>query len=147
VAFGLQQLSDIAIKALSPGINDPTTAMICLDRLSEVIVHLANRGHPAEVRSGEDGSVRVVLQGPPFARLVGVAFDQIRHYGHSNPVVAAHLLTSLGRIAALIPATHRGPIMHQAHLVLAAAQSQRAIPEDWQRVTEAGAWVTEEAEA
>jgi uncharacterized membrane protein len=46
VALGIQQLSDIAVKALSPGINDPTTAMICIDRLSEVLVTLANRGKP-----------------------------------------------------------------------------------------------------
>ena len=144
VAFGIQQLSDIAIKALSPGINDPTTAMICIDRLSEVLVTLATRGKPAEVRSGDDGSVRVVLQGPPFAHLVGMAFDQIRHYGVSNPVVAEHLLTSLGRIAALIPNGHRRPVVQQACLVVATAQTQIVIPEDREWVTEAGSWASPE---
>jgi uncharacterized membrane protein len=142
VAFGIQQLSDIAVKALSPGINDPTTAMICIDRLSEVLVTLATRCKPAEVRSGDDGSVRVVLQGPPFAHLVGMAFDQIRHYGASDPVVAEHLLTSLGRIAALIPNGHRRPVVRQACLVVAAAQTKAVIPEDKERVVEAGSWVS-----
>jgi uncharacterized membrane protein len=144
VAFGIQQLSDIAIKALSPGINDPTTAMICIDRLSEVIVTLATRGKPAEVRSGDAGSVHVVLQGPPFERLVGMAFDQIRHYGTSNPVVAEHLMTSLGRIATLVPAIHRRPIVCQARLVLGNVQTQKVTPEDQERITAAASWVSRE---
>ena len=144
VAFGIQQLSNIAIKALSPGINDPTTAMICIDRLSEVMVMLATRGKPDEVRSGEDGSVRVVLQGSPFERLVGIAFDQIRHYGASDPVLAEQMLRSLGRITALIPFSHRGPIVRQARLVLASAQTQIVIPEDHEWVVGAGSWVSRE---
>jgi uncharacterized membrane protein len=142
VGLGFQQLSDIAVKALSPSINDPTTAIICIDRLSEVLVTLARRGKPEEVGSGEDGTVRVVLQGPPFAHLVGTAFDQIRHFGTSDPVVAEHLLTSLSRIAALIPIGHRGPIVQQARLVVAAVQTQVVIPEDRERVVEAGSWVS-----
>ena len=141
VAFGFQQLSDIAVKALSPGINDPTTAVVCIDRLGETIVHLARRGKPDEVRTGEDGGARLVLQGPPFARLVGTAFDQVRHFGAGDPVVAEHLLASLGRIAALIPAAHRGPLVCQARLVLAAAQTHAVIPENQERVAAAGAWV------
>ena len=147
VAFGIQQLSDIAVKALSPGINDPTTAMICIDRLSEVLVTLATRGKPEEVRSGDDGSVHVVLQGPPFARLVRMAFDQIRHYGVSNPVVAEHLLTSLGRITALIPVGQRGPIVRQARLIVASVQTQIVTSEDRERVTAAASWVSREDSA
>ena len=67
--------------------------------------------------------------------------DQIRHFGAGDPVLAEHLLASLGRIAALIPAVHRGPLVRQARLVLAAAQTQVAIPEDLERVAAAGAWV------
>jgi uncharacterized membrane protein len=70
-----------------------------------------------------------------------MAFDQIRHYGASNPVVAEHLLTSLGRIAALIPNGHRRPVVQQACLVVAAVQTQVVIPEDQERVVEAGSWV------
>ncbi len=143
VAFGMQQLSDIAIKALSPGINDPTTAMVCIDRLSEVLVMLANRGKPNEVRIGKDGTARVVLQGPPFSRLVGIAFDQIRHYGASDPVVAEHLMTSLGRIARLIPAAHRAPVVDQGRLVLTISRTQLAISEDRDRIAGAGTWVAE----
>jgi uncharacterized membrane protein len=86
--------------------------------------------------------VRVVLQGPSFDHLVGVAFDQIRHYGAGTPTIAEHLLTALGRIAALTPVAHRDPIVRQARLVLASAQTQVPIPEDWERVEEAGTWLS-----
>jgi uncharacterized membrane protein len=144
VAFGFQQLGDIAVKALSPGINDPTTATICIDRLGELLVTLARQGKPDEVRRGEDGSVRVVLSGPPFGRLVGVAFDPIRHYGAGDPVVAEHLLTILGRVAALVPASHQAPVMGQGRLVLAAARDRIAVAEDRERVAQAGAWTRED---
>jgi uncharacterized membrane protein len=141
VAFGFQQLGDIAVKALSPGINDPTTATICVDRLGALLVHLANRVGPNEVRSGEDGSVRLVLPGPSFARLVGIAFDPIRHYGASDPTVAEHLLATLGGAAALVPAARRDPVLGQARIVLAAARTQIALAEDREQVAQAGAWV------
>jgi len=141
VAFGFQQLSDIAVKALSPGINDPTTAAICIDRLSEGLVTLANRGKPNEVRSGEDDSVRVVLPGPNFARLVGIAFDPIRHYGAGDPTIAEHLVSTLGRIARLIPIAHRAPIASQANLVLKSMRAQVLLPEDQEKVERAGAWI------
>ncbi|MDQ2654530.1 MAG: DUF2254 domain-containing protein [Chloroflexota bacterium] len=140
VAFGFQQLSDIAIKALSPGINDPTTAEICIDRLGELFVHLANRGKPDEVRSSEDGSVRVVLQGPPFADLVGQALDPIRHYGAGDPHVAVHMLGVLGRVAALVPAEHCATITMQASRIKATALGRLTLPEDRARVARAAAW-------
>ena len=123
IAFGFQQLSDIAIKALSPGINDPTTAEICIDRLGELFVRLANRGKPDEVRSSDDGSVRVVLQGPPFEKLVDQTLDPIRHYGAGDPNVTAHLLDVLGRVAPLVPAEHCATIASQASRIQAAAMA------------------------
>ena len=71
VGLGLQQLSDIAVKALSPGINDPTTAIICIDRLSEGIALLASRDRPDEARCGPNGEARVVVREPSFASWLG----------------------------------------------------------------------------
>ncbi len=146
VSFGVQQLSDIAVKALSPGINDPTTAIICIGHLSEIIVLLANRGKPDEVRSSNDGSVRVILQGPPFAQIAGVAFDQIRHYGVGDPTVAEYLVSSLRRIAALIPPARRPTIVRHARLVLTTMRTKVSVPEDRARVERVAAWVTEEGD-
>ena len=141
VAFGFQQLSDIAIKALSPGINDPTTAEICIDRLGELFVRLANRGKPDAVRSGDDGSVRIVLQSPSFASVVEQSLDPIRHYGAGDPNVAAHLLGVLGRVAKLVPDEHCATIAAQGSRVQAAAIARLTLLEDRDRVARAGGWV------
>jgi uncharacterized membrane protein len=141
VAFGFQQLTDIAVKALSPGINDPTTAEICIDRLGELFVRLANRGKPDEVRSSEDGSVRVVLQGPPFAELVDRALDPIRHYGAGDPNVMAHLLGVLGRVATLVPSDHCATIATQASRIQSAAMGRLTLAQDRERIATAAGWV------
>lgn len=139
--LNVQLLVDIAVRALSPGINDPTTATICIDRLSEVIVMLANRTPPDEVRAGDDGSVRLVLRGPSFAHLVEVAFAQIRHYGTGDPAVAAHLIGSLGQVAALAPPARHGPLLRQADESLRSARDQLPLPGDRRRLDAAAAWM------
>ena len=143
VELGFRQLADIAIKSLSPGINDPTTATICIDRLGEALVRLAHKGKPEEVRTGKDGGARVILHGPPFTRLVEVAFAQIRHYGAGDVTVVGHLLTTLGRMAALVPSERREPLGHQARLVLQAGRDQIVIPGDLDRMEQAGAWAVD----
>ncbi|MDQ3779309.1 MAG: DUF2254 domain-containing protein [Chloroflexota bacterium] len=142
IELGMQQLVDIAVKALSPGINDPSTAKLCIDRLGEVLVALGNRGSPAAVCRGEDGSVRLVLHPPPFDRLVSLAFDQIRHYGVADPTLAAHLVTTLGMVAALLPISRQEPMVRQGRLILAAAETEIALADDRETVARAGAWVS-----
>jgi uncharacterized membrane protein len=145
VEYGLRQLADIAIKALSPAVNDPTTAIICIDRLAEALTRLAARARPQETRTGKDGRLHLILHGPPFARLVSVAFGQIRHYGAGDAVVAAHLATTLGRMAELVPAERRPPLRREARLVAESARGEIAIPEDLERVERSAVW-TEYAE-
>jgi uncharacterized membrane protein len=140
VEFGLRQLADIGIRALSPAINDPTTATICIDRLAAALVRLAERGHPEESRSGNDGTLRLLLHGPPFERLVGVAFSQIRHYGSGDATVAEHLVTTLGRMAALVPPARRASLRREGRLAVEAARRRISLPADLERVERAGAW-------
>ncbi len=140
VEFGVRQLADIAVKALSPAINDPTTATHCIDRLGEVLVHLARRGAPEELALGRDGRVRLVLPAPSFERLADTAFAQIRHYGGGDAMVAAHLATTLGRVAALVPPDCRPPLAAQARMVLADARSHFTVPADLTRVERAATW-------
>jgi uncharacterized membrane protein len=142
IDFAVGQLSDIAVKALSPGINDPATAVMCIDRLAEVIVLLARRGAPREVRTGDDGQARLILKGPPFEQIVGAAFDQVRHYGIGDPVVAAHLAAVLGQAAALVPPERRLPLAHQARLTAMEASRRLTLPEDIARVETAASWVS-----
>ena len=145
IEFGLRQLADIAVKALSPGINDPTTALLCVDRLAEILVRIAHRERPAETRSGEDGRPRLILHGPPFAHLVQTAFGQIRHYGAGDAAVAEHVAATLGRMAVLVPPTRREPLRDEGRLVVATAREQITIAADLDRVERAGGWAWSDA--
>jgi uncharacterized membrane protein len=73
-AFGLRQVSDIALRAISPGINDPTTATMCIDRLGEMLIIAALEGGPFGERSRVHGEGRVQVRGQSYEQLVEVAF-------------------------------------------------------------------------
>jgi uncharacterized membrane protein len=114
VEFGLQQLADIALRALSPGVNDPTTAVVVVDHLAALAIQLANRGEPEVVRKGDDGAVRLILRTPAFDALATTAFEQIRHYGAENPTFARHLTATLAHVAALSPPDRRPAVQRLA---------------------------------
>lgn len=136
-AFGLVEIADIAVKALSPGINDPTTALQCIDRLSEILLALGTRRAPDPWRT-ERGEVHYLARELAFGRAVSVAFDQVRHYGASNPVVASRLLAALARLAEQVPPARRTPLHAQGRAVLADARARTENAEDLARVEEAG---------
>ena len=83
------------LDALSPGINDPFTAMTCIDRLTTALLHLMRRDFPTRFRVDGEGSLRVIADRPDFAGIVDAAFHQIRQSGASMPAVAIRLLESL----------------------------------------------------
>jgi uncharacterized membrane protein len=64
-AFGIRQIVDVALKALSPGINDTTTAVMCVDYLTAILARLAPRHIPSSHRY-EEGELRVIAEGPSF---------------------------------------------------------------------------------
>ncbi|MDQ4076522.1 MAG: DUF2254 domain-containing protein [Chloroflexota bacterium] len=90
--YGAQQLDEMAIRALSPAINDPATAVNCIDGLASIVVELAHHPPVSPYRCDSTGKLRVIAPGQTFAALLDVAFNQIRHYGASDPVVMSHLL-------------------------------------------------------
>lgn len=92
VRYGLVQLVDIAAKALSPGVNDPTTAVHSLRHLSSLMVDLVHRPGGPRLLHDDDDRLRVVLARPFFADLLEVACGQVRRYGAGDPWVMAALL-------------------------------------------------------
>jgi uncharacterized membrane protein len=95
VAFGLRQLVDIALKAISPAINDPSTATICIDRLGSLLAHVARRRPRARLlRDGE--TIRVIAPQPSFVDLVELSFNQLRQYGRGDLAVSIRMLYALG---------------------------------------------------
>ncbi len=87
VGYGLRQLTDVANKALSPGINDPTTAIHALGHISALLSALSNRELGAELLRDEVDRVRVVMHRPDFASYVDLGLSQPRRYGAGDPQV------------------------------------------------------------
>lgn len=94
VGYGIRQIVDIALKALSPGVNDTTTAIICIDNLGVLISEIAYRSLPATVRIKEK-MVRVFVFAPTFESFVETAFDQIRISGKGNYAVFQRLAKAI----------------------------------------------------
>ena len=99
-AFGIRQIVDMALKALSPGINDTTTAVMCVDYLTAILARLASRNIPSS-RRYEDGELRVITIGPTFAGLLAESFDQIRGSAKGNVAIMLRMLGALQTIAGL----------------------------------------------
>ncbi|MBU0944593.1 MAG: DUF2254 domain-containing protein [Proteobacteria bacterium] len=99
-AFGIRQIVDMAIKALSPGVNDTSTAVMCVDYLTSILARLASRQFPPLYRyDGE--TLRVVAIVPSFEGLLAEAFDQIRGSAEANVAILARLLGALDTIGSL----------------------------------------------
>jgi uncharacterized membrane protein len=99
-AFGIRQIVDMALRALSPGINDTTTAVMCVDYLTAILGRAATRTIPSSHRY-EDGELRVIAIGPTFASLVAGSFDQIRSSAQGNVAIMLRMLGALQTIASL----------------------------------------------
>lgn len=97
--FGVVQIVDIAVKALSPGINDPTTAQTCIQHLTGILIHLGRRQIPSPCRKDARGVVRLIAPGPGWERMLGLAYDAIRHYGRADARILGTLLQSMGDVA------------------------------------------------
>ncbi|OBG35980.1 DUF2254 domain-containing protein [Mycobacterium sp. E3198] len=98
VGYGLRQLTDVAVKALSPGVNDPTTAVHALGYSSALLCCLVQRRLSYKtLRCGD--ATRVVVRLPSFAELLDMAVAQPRRYGADDPTVLARLLTLLREVA------------------------------------------------
>jgi uncharacterized membrane protein len=99
VEFSVQQLVDVAVRALSPGINDPFTAAACVDRLGAALARVAERPDAPGVHRDEEGVARVLADPVDFERLAEAAFSPIRQYAGGSQVVLLRLLDALARIA------------------------------------------------
>lgn len=105
-SFGIRQIVDVALKALSPGINDTTTAVMCVDYLSAILARLAPRQIPSS-RRYEEGELRAITVGPTFASLLAEAFDQIRSSAKGNLAVMSRMLDAIQTLAGMTASAPR----------------------------------------
>jgi uncharacterized membrane protein len=103
VEFGVLQIVDIALKAISPAVNDPTTAISCVDQLSRILIRFASRELPDSLLYDPPGVVRVGIPWIDFEGLLHSAFEQIRMYARTDVAVSLRLLRALADIAITTP--------------------------------------------
>lgn len=98
-AFGFRQLVDIALRALSPGINDPTTAVQALDHLHDLARRLTLRPFPARTRADDAGDLRLIAPRPDYEDFIRLAFEEIASYGAGSVQVRRRLRAILADCA------------------------------------------------
>lgn len=125
--FSVRHLVEIAVRALSPGINDPFTAIAVVDRLRGGLARLAQKSLPDEAMFDEAGQLRIVRRTNCYAGVVAAALNQIRQAGASKPAVLIHMLGSLGELAEHIRTVgQKDALEHQAGLILADGERELA---------------------
>jgi uncharacterized membrane protein len=123
--FAIAQLVEIALRALSPAINDTYTGLYCIDWLGEGIRGLANLPEPNGAWCGEEGEVRFLFPPLHFREVVKTAFDLLRQASTGNPAVKIRLLHTWAKLALdLTTATQKEALLEQVHAVWEAASQE-----------------------
>ncbi len=97
--FGVIQIVDIALRAISPAVNDPSTAITCIDQLGRILIRFVNRKLPTSLLCDPPHVVRVIVPWIGIEGLLDTAFEQIRHYSASDVAVSLRLLRAFDDIA------------------------------------------------
>ena len=120
--FAIAQVVEIAIRALSPAINDTYTGLTCVDWLSDALVKLGGRPTDTGGFANDENEVRLVVPALHFDRLLKGAFDLIRQAGSEYPAVLIRILDAIETMAPLVRAEHQGALRSHADLVVETAR-------------------------
>ncbi len=128
LSFAVDQLAEIAIRALSPAVNDTFTALACIDWLADGLGKIADRWRPSTVHRDAAGRVRVITVTVEFDRLLERAHDKIRQASRGMPAVMIRQLEGLAKVMAYAAdPTQRELLLEQAAMILRA--SEESVPE------------------
>ena len=100
--FAIDELVEIASRALSPGVNDPFTAIACIDWLGAALTEFDRRPDPPKYMTAKDGAVRMILRPLQFEDYLTAAFGQLRSYVAADPNARSHALAALSELAAQV---------------------------------------------
>jgi len=124
VQFSVRRIVEIAQRALSPGVNDPTTALYCMDRLVETLGSLATREVPSPLRLDAEGRPRVLTEATTLGDVACPAFAAVARYGLGDADVMAALLDAMQTIIVAAPPHERRPLVDlQADIRAAGVQA------------------------
>ncbi|MBI5319205.1 DUF2254 domain-containing protein [Bradyrhizobium sp.] len=115
--FAFRIIIDIALKALSPAINDPTTAVIAIDQLHRLLRSVGRRNLRTEELVGRSGELRVVCRTPNWEDFVHLAFTEIRHCGAHNIQIARRLRAMIENLIETLPKYRHAALSQQLELL------------------------------
>ena len=131
VSFGIDQLVEIAIRALSPAVNDTFTALTCIDWLGDSLCKVMRHWHPARVHRDSQGYIRVMAAQPSYERLVQRAFEKIRQAGQGMPAIMIRQLEALAKMMTeTSSASQRRLLLDQAEMIQRACERSVAEASD-----------------
>jgi uncharacterized membrane protein len=129
--FAIDQLVEIAIRALSPAVNDTFTALTCIDWISAGLATISDRRLEEGVYRGRSGKIRLIELDPSYARMVNRAFDKVRQAGQGMPAVVIRLLDALAHIIErTVEPSQRVTLLRQAEMVMRGADADIPEPND-----------------
>jgi uncharacterized membrane protein len=131
--FAFRILVDIANKALSPAINDPTTAVLALDQLDRLLLSIGRRRLDDGLARDADGKLRVVYGTPEWPDYVTLAFTEIRQYGEGSFQVSRRLRAMLTRLLGALPEARHPPLQRELALLNSAVGREFPDEEDRKR--------------
>ena len=137
IEFMVNQLVEIAVRALSPGVNDPFTAMMCVDHLGSALCRLVRRDMPSPFRHDSQDQLRVITPVVTFSDITDAAFNQIRQYGRSSAAVTIRLLETIAVVAGFAHRPEdRATLLRHAKMIVRGARGGLSEDEDRQEVEE-----------
>ena len=121
--FLIHQMVEIAARALSPGVNDPYTAIACIDNLTSVMCYLAGVEFPSPYRYDMQDKLRVIAGNHTFSGMLNVAFNQLRQYAERNPSVMIRLMEATHTISTFSRNKNQQDlIIRHANMIMKAAE-------------------------
>lgn len=128
--FSIRQMVEIGVRALSPGVNDPYTALVTIDRLTLSLARIMERAPPQEQWCDDEGRPRLIMKNSHFDGLLDASFNMIRQYGDGSAAVLIRLAERLSDLYALGDETQRRDLRRHLDMVLRAGRRSLPEPDD-----------------
>lgn len=122
--YSIHQMVEIAARALSPGVNDPFTAIACIDNLTTTLCYLAQAKFPSKFRFDEEGSLRIIADVLDFEGVLDAAFNQIRQFSTGSTAVIIRLMEALTILLEFTTKeNYKNAVLRHVEMVLAKGQA------------------------
>jgi uncharacterized membrane protein len=128
--FGFRILVDIALKALSPAINDPTTGVLALDQIQRLLRTVGNRDLQSEVVADRDGQPRVIWHTPDWVDYVHLACHEIRICGANNAQIVRRMHAMIEALIAALPSERHAALVEEQQLLNLTVATHFSLPAD-----------------